>query len=137
MHITQAALQTLGSNEAAIAFLIIRTEILGCYAITNDYVDFGTQDNGADLVALLATMKAGYDPGAAADALARLAAANYAGVPVDGTLLGSLGIPTGWVTRLQNLYSSLNGMCSSTAAVRQECTAAHNLWHPLFPSQVP
>jgi hypothetical protein len=84
-------------------------------------------------------MKAGYDPGGGADCLARIWAAYSAHVPVDSALVTAFNIPNGTGSLIQALGSFAPGGCSAigTYGLTQDCTAAHNLWHPDFPSQVP
>jgi hypothetical protein len=143
IHISKVALETLGSNDAALAFLIVRTAVAGFVAVYGVTPGLGISGAGAEtaagLWAVFTLMKAGYDPGGGADCLARIWAAYSAHVPVDSALVSAFNIPNGTGSLIQNLGSFAPGGCSAigTYGLTQDCNASHNLWHPDFPSQVP
>ena len=143
IHISQVALETLGSNDAALAFLIMRTAVVGFVAVNSVSPDMGLDvanpEVAAELWALLMLMKAGYDPGGALDCLGRIDFAYIEGVPVDSALAKALYLPDGTGDIVKALASFTAGGCSALAiyGLSQDCNAAHNLWHPHFPSQIP
>lgn len=143
IHISQVALETLGSNDAALAFLIMRTAMVGFMATSGVVPGFGLSvtntETAAQIWAVLTLMKAGYDPGAGADCLARIWSAYSAQIPVDPALVSAFSIPSGTGFLIQALATFAPGGCSaiSVYGLSQDCNAAHNLWHPDFPSQVP
>ena len=142
VHVTQMALEALGNDEAAMAFLVMRAELMGYEAITGQTIGIvGTSTNGhelgLELASLLVLMKAGYDPGGAVDAIGRLWAASAEGVAVDSQLLSAFDIPAGVSLRLQYITMGLQQACGTTVGVTQDCQGIHAIWHPHLPSQVP
>jgi hypothetical protein len=143
VHISKVALETLGSNDAALAFLIVRTAVAGFVAVYGVTPGLGISAAGAETAAgiwaVFTLMKAGYDPGGGADCLARIWAAYSAQVPVDSALVTAFNIPNGTGTLIQALGSFVPGGCSAIGiyGLTQDCNASPNHWHPDFPSQVP
>jgi len=143
IHISKVALETLGSNDAALAFLIVRTAIVGISAVYGFTPTPGSpganSEMASEMWAEFDLMKSGYDPGGGADCIARIWAAYSAHVPVDSALVTAFNMPNGTGTLIQALGSLVPGGCSAIGiyGLTQDCNASHNLWHPDFPSQVP
>jgi hypothetical protein len=141
VHLTQAMLEMLGNNEAAMAFIIARCEVLGYVAITGDEPDLGilvdSPETAAEFWGLAVVMKAGYDPGGAMDFLNRIWAATSEGTPVDAQLLAALNVPSGLAMRLQRIREALTQFCGTGSPLATDCQAVHALWHPHFPAQLP
>jgi hypothetical protein len=139
IHITQAMVEAMGASDSALAFLLMRTMYLAVHSITGGNFDIGTGniETSAQFVSVFMLFKVGYDPGGAMDCLGRLWYARSMGVPMDPSLVITMGVPTTISQSMQFLATYMPEMCSQSAAFAKDCQGAHNLWHPHFPSQVP
>jgi hypothetical protein len=143
IHISQMTLDMLGSNESALAFLLMRTAVVGFTSTYGLTIDMGVSGDNAEIVADIyaaaTLMKAGYDYGAGPDCIARFWSAYLAGLSVDTDIRNAFGIPNSVASIMQALSSFAPNGCAalSSVGISAECMAAHNLWHAHFPSTVP
>jgi hypothetical protein len=98
-------------------------------------------ETDADIVGMFLTMGAGYDPYAAAGALAKLAMGTGQASPLSQSIADvsvSLGVQQhpSYGTRINNLWNLLNQVCN-TAAAAASCQLYKGLVHPDFPASVP
>jgi hypothetical protein len=106
---------------------------------------YGNPDNDAetdaDIVGMILAMSAGYDPYAAAGALAKLAMGDGQSSPLSQAIDDvkvSLGVAThpSYGTRINNLWTLLVQACN-TAAVNATCQQYKSAIHPDFPPYAP
>lgn len=101
-------------------------------------------ESDADVYGLILSLSAGFDPYAAAGALAKLAMGmGQAGVNAQSTQdfdvsIGAAGPDPhpSYGTRIDNLWSDLNLVCGSSSGA-QICANYKSLIHPNFPPQTP
>jgi hypothetical protein len=98
-------------------------------------------ETDADIVGMFLTMGAGYDPYAAAGALAKLAMGSGQASPLDQAMLDvsvSFGVQAhpSYGTRINNLWTLLKQICSGSA-VSATCQQYKSLVHPDFPAYAP
>jgi hypothetical protein len=139
-------LEAMGSNEAALAFLLLRTIARGFEAVYQVPIVGGvglspatSSELSAQVAAMLVAMKAGYDHLAGTDCLARILYLHKAQAPVDAELVNAFALPDGTALLIQSLGTFATGSCPRVASIGLDtvCAAAHELWHPHFPANVP
>jgi hypothetical protein len=130
VHLTQAALDALGADEAAVAFLIAREQILGFAALTGTISDLGLPsdpETAAEVWSLMGIVKAGYNPGGMVDCMNRVWVSGLQGIPVDTALQQAFGSVT---NRLSNIDAFLAQACGTGSPLATDCQAVHALWQP-------
>jgi hypothetical protein len=141
VHISQAMLETLGSSDAALGFLLMRTAFRGFQSLTGAPPDLGLDtsdlETAAESWAALSLIKAGFDPGGAADCRARVSYASASGVPVAPEIMTAFGNSDAANARLLAVAAYVQQACNLSLTMTRTCQMAHQLWHPHYPSQVP
>ncbi len=104
----------------------------------NQADDPANREFDADIKAAILALFSGYDPYAAAGALAKLAmATGTAGLTTE---FGGQLAPDAhnlFNARLENVYQNLVRACNSSLRVKQACDTSRNLVHPGFPDSTP
>jgi hypothetical protein len=141
VHVSQAMLEALGSSDAALGFLIMRTAFRGFQSLTGAPPDLGLDtsdlETAAESWAALSLVKAGFDPGGAADCMARVSYASASGVPVAPEMMTAFGNSDAANARLRAVSAYVQQACNLSLTMTQTCQMARQLWHPHYPSQVP
>jgi hypothetical protein len=141
VHITQGLLEMLGSNDAALGFILVHVGIHGVFTFTGEPTrgPFANDAEGAaDAGAALTLLKAGFDPGGAADFFARLLYANIQNQSnVNSTFRNEFNIPNGIPARLQKLWTNVRNACGASAGLTEVCAKARRYWHPHNPANIP
>ena len=140
VHLSVGLIEALGTNDAALAFLIAHLSARGVlqrFGMPPSGAYANDPDGLADFAAMVTLLKGGFDPGGAADLFGRLLGATEQGLSVDGTLRNQFGVPNGLPSRLQKLADNLKTACVATGAMSQVCQTARRYWHPHNPSNIP
>jgi hypothetical protein len=104
-------------------------------------VDGNNPETDADIVGMVLSLSAGFDPYAAAGAIGKLAmGTGTAGLQAQAyqDTEVSLGVDPhlSWGTRINNLWTLLNAACAAPP-VSATCQQYKNLVHPDFPASTP
>jgi len=133
IHLSGALVEMLGTNDAALAFVIAHMSAHGVMHFIGvpDSGPFTNDPEGlADAVAAGTLLRGGFDPSGAADFFARLVYADKQGPTVDNPLRVEFGLPNGLQTRLQKLWTFIDDGCDMGKPLYDICQAARKYWHP-------
>jgi hypothetical protein len=141
VHLSQGMVETLGSSDAALAFLVGHMVARGVLERT------GLPDTGigasfeiqtaADGLSLAAMLTMGYDPGGMSDFFSRLRTALGQDLSLDPGLLSEFGPLDGIGERTDKTWTKIVQACASTPQLTQICQKAHDYWHPSYPAKIP
>jgi hypothetical protein len=141
VHITQGMLEMLGANDAALGFIIAHVGLHGAFTFTDEPTKgpFANDAEGAaDTMGAFALLKAGLDPGGAADFFSRLLYA-YMQNPsnLNSAFRNEFSIPNGIPARLQKLWTNVRNACGASTGLTEVCEKARRYWHPQNPANIP
>lgn len=148
VHVTTGLIEALGASDAALAFIITHKSMHAIYdalATTRNGPCVAGAPGGpyasdpeglADAAAEATLLRAGFDPGGAADFYHRILYASTQGLPVDNALKTEFGIPNDIPSRLSTLWNYIGLGCSS-GGLTQICDKARKYWHPSNPAGIP
>lgn len=141
VHITQGLLEMLGSNDAALGFILGHVGMHAAFTFIGEPTTgpFANDAEGAsDVGGAFALLKAGLDPGGAADFFSRLL---YASIQMPASVSASFrnefGVPNGIPARLQKMWTNIRDACAAAGGLAEVCEKARRYWHPNNPANIP
>jgi len=138
VQINYALAELISDSPSELAFIVAH-EMGHIYQQRSGQLFWRPDDKewDADYWGLIMSLKAGYDPYAAAGALAKLAmATNTAGLSSQlwEDFLTPLDAHASFSTRIDNLYNFITTICSSSSEAQNTCSKYKSLYHPHFPT---
>ena len=138
IQVNYALAELIGDSPGELAFIVAH-EMGHIYQQRTGRLVWRPDDKewDADYWGILIALLTGYDPYAAAGALAKLeVATNNAAFasPLWEDFLTPLNAHASFSTRIDNLYNSVSTICSLSAGTRNACSNYKSLVHPHFPT---
>ena len=140
VHLSAGMIEALGTDEAALAFLIAHMSargVLQAFGVPSAGPYASDPDGLADYAAVVTLLKGGFDPNGIGDFFGRLLNATQQGLSVDSALRNSFAIPDGLPLRLAKAAANLKTACGATGGMQQICQSARKYWHPHNPADLP
>jgi hypothetical protein len=141
IHLSNTMVETMGSSDAGLAFLIGHYLARGILARTGiPTAGIGASSSiqtSADALSLAGLLASGHDPGGMADFLGRLANAQAQGLTMDLDLVNEFGPLEEINGRLSKIWAKVIQGCTATPQFSPICKKAHDYWHQGYPAKIP
>jgi hypothetical protein len=140
VHLSAGMVEALGTNEAALAFVIAHMQargVLETFGLPATGTYAGDPEGLADFSAMATLLEGGFDPGGAADFFGRLLYSMEQGLSVESSLRNEFALPNGYATRLEKLAVNIEATCGLSSGMYPICQKARKYWHPHNPANIP